>query len=1107
MSVYLFRTLGSSHIIGKAWFSRLDARKILAIVLFAFLLPVASPLIGARPTEQQLRSYIPNPQEIGISFERFPSIDVVVLEGLKRQCNSSCQEYDEMIPFFRKHGLVMHRYMHITGNVERVTCIDFHVVNDIDAYLGDIRTVIRLLIPGDSEICRARIVTIEGREFLEVYTPPHPGGDEYLALLFAAEGMLVSISQGGRIDADFLRRLAVLVWDNVNESVRIVRIRSPGQEGEGAELKAYFTLSPSSPTTYDKVVFSALTSDAIAEYLWYLDGKYLEDVGNTWQWSWTEPAPGEHTVRLVVRDDEGNTDEYSVSFTIEELTMPIMRVMEESVANGRVETKPLKTTFRVIKPDGGQEFWDTDSNGAVNLTLFVTDSWGSVVPGTYQIEFHSLPKAGEEWRRKWGTYELYPMWSEKQPPRVRMLVEKDENSPAGFRITVLYTDSLWVVDDNGRRVAVWRGLGPSRLTLNAMELRLVLRRIDAWEQLLRGEVARFLVSSGVDAATAQSIASVNTEYGVDCGTCGSEPCPAEYLPSTSTLRFRLPANQLFSFRGLVEENTVGDWLHEVGHLVKERLLHDPGARLGGYHTSEWDPASNLDTAYDEGFANLFPILVTDFSSRLPHYHKEVYSTNKYKGRHASGKPGDWIEGRITGFWVALYGLSYSGTADSVAAFRDFLRVCRAFHAVRHRYPRTISEWVYAKAALDPGSLSRIVELAKTSAYDLDVAYKLDAPEAYGILRSSGAQGLTAIVYSQSLAATLSPPSRFSVKDQASRSLARGALSVLPLVVGDAFKSTGVGYDGSIYIRRSGDPSPSNWLRVDIYGINLVSRDKGIVRLEKAGELYVGRESKVHIEKIGGGAGPLTIRTDSATITSMNSEFIIEVDSAGVTQVTVLEGEVVIEASAQQVTLHGGQRTTAAIGSPPTPPSPVDTGSIEKWWSEGGEEQTTHCPSERPSFVAKCLEKGLSTLPLSTVTPKRYPGAVATVLMSIQGASDVVHSALSPYPEAAAVAALLTSALLIGVVFLLAPAAIAALIARKLGAKGPSPLPSLVTFLWLASLAATAAGAYLEHAALTTAAATALALTTPLIPPALAVREILGRPGKGQRSQSVWMNGR
>ena len=1068
-----------------------------AILALLVLASVAAPQLGARPARERLRALIPSTQEIGVSFKHYMTMDAPTLEGLKQQCVQEgyprCQEYDEMIQLFRRHNLVLHKYVHASGDVGgclKGTYIDFHVVDDIDSYVLDLRDVLRLLIPGDAGLEEVRVVEVGGRKFLEVHTPPHPVEDgqsyrEELALVFAANELLVSVSQSATdcgVDADFLRRLATLMWDNVNRSFGVVEIRPPAQGG----LDAYFTMWPESPTDADEVTFTATELGASVEYRWYLDGRYLSSVGSARTWKCPKLEAGTHTVKLVVEDGEGNRGEYKRTFEVVEApNWPCLFIYEQVLEGGRLTLRPLKVSFTVRQPGGRELAGITDEKGNTSMVSFLTDSCGRLVLGGYRIELDSLPTEGDEWRDRWGTYRRYPSRSRRGPIVVLDVQKGSGGLKCKIRVTRTY--SVWVADERGRLVAVYPRLGPEGLEVGR-DLVLVVRSLNTWEALLRAEIEGLLKAAGVSPARARGIVEkLAIRYGVDCGMCGSEPCPGEFKPP-NIINIRLAADEFYSFGGITG-NSLSDLIHEFGHRVKEELLHDPGARLGGSHVSEWDPSENRDTAYDEGFANFFPILVMSYSRLLPSYVGEHYDTGKYLGRHPGGARGDWIEGRITGFWTALYGLSYSGkSAKPAAVLRDFLRTCAAFRRVYGRYPRTMSEWIMAKAFLDPASIPRIEELAKPAAYDMPVLVTPDMREPAGILRSSGAGNLAALVLHDNLEINLTPPSRLSASHHAVAPLRRGGLSVLVLEPGDCFRAGGMGFDGTLFLRDATSPW-GDMLRVDLYGLSLLNWDRGLVKLLPGRVLYVARDSRVHVEKLGEGVKGLKVRTDSAEITGMNSEFVLEVDSGGVTCLTVLQGEVVVAAASEEVVVEGGQMTRVEPGQPPH--APLEAGAVEAWWIRPAEQAASSGAFAEfrevvleQSFAGKCLERGFEALVPSGVFegPKvlLYPASLALKL------AMALYGRVPDYdPELRAVLAISVASVVIGAAYLLAPTVLILALARRFGRRGGSTLSKGVLALCITSIAMLVAGEYLASPSLTTPSillfATATALAAGLLP--------------------------
>ncbi|MCD6209169.1 MAG: hypothetical protein J7J67_03170 [Thermoproteales archaeon] len=858
----------------------------------------------------------------------------------------------------------------------------------------------------------------------------------------------------------------------VNRLALYVYRRATGLE----EFTAMFTITPPQPTTTDQIVFRAQTSNKIAEYLWYLDGKYLSNVGNKPVWTWNNPAPGKHTVKLVIRDSKGNENQYTRSFIVNALkvsvstqkaaynpgeeaqlkikvtyagqpvqgarinitiykpdgstlklpekgdtycctnsqggmTIPIqilsdaktgekwtiavtatyqpkdfekpvsaktqldldigepllLEIQEQVLQGGKLELKPLKIKVTVIKASGGKttkEILETSDEGTISLLQIIRNDKGEIADGIYVVKLDHLPQGDQAWKEKWGTINKYPVWNDKMPPSIKIQVTSDDTKKLKHSITILATNTLWIKDPAKGLIEV-DAKTPYQVPED-QNIIIVLRSLETWEQLVRSEVESFLVAAGVNPSTAQKIASTSIIYGVDCGMCGDRPCPGQYMPSRNAIGMSMPADKAYSQRGIsIEYDFLGNLLHEFGHRVKENLLYDSGASLGGEHSSEYDPCPNLDTAYDEAFADLFPILVQSYSQALPSYVGLRYDrAAKVYGRHKSGKTGDYIEARIAGLWVSMYGLTYSGkTSKSAAALRDIIKTSLFFKATYGRPARTIGEWLTAKAFLDPTTIGKIQDIVKPEKYDIPVLYALDMPQAQGILRTQSGNGLSAFVIAYYMSAKLAPPSRLSYTEAREVSLKQAGVSTFPLKTGDEIHATG-GFglnDGAIYIKKTSEQGSQNMLKIDISAWR-----ESHIKLLDSNTLYISNNLKAHIKKIGAGIPELKIKTDTATITAINSELLIDT-SNNETTVTVLEGQVTVEAQNQQVTVTSGQQTLIKPGTTPTKPQRVDASNIQKWWTpyqpqeQAQKPQQPQTPQSKPQDIIQQIIKTLQNI--------------------------------------------------------------------------------------------------------------------------------------------------
>ena len=82
---------------------------------------------------------------------------------------------------------------------------------------------------------------------------------------------------------------------------------------------ASFYIMPQNPTPDDTIEGVSTSSDPDGDtltYSWYFNGEYDENIGNLPNWTWSNPQAGEHTIKLVVEDGKGGSDEDSRKINI-----------------------------------------------------------------------------------------------------------------------------------------------------------------------------------------------------------------------------------------------------------------------------------------------------------------------------------------------------------------------------------------------------------------------------------------------------------------------------------------------------------------------------------------------------------------------------------------------------------------------------------------------------------------------------------------------------------------------------------------------------------------------------------------------------------------------
>ena len=89
---------------------------------------------------------------------------------------------------------------------------------------------------------------------------------------------------------------------------------------ENRPPNASFSITLENPKTNDVLVGTSTSSDPDGDtltYSWYFDGEYDSNTGNSSYWTLENPKAGEHTIRLVVKDGKGGSDEYSLEINVE----------------------------------------------------------------------------------------------------------------------------------------------------------------------------------------------------------------------------------------------------------------------------------------------------------------------------------------------------------------------------------------------------------------------------------------------------------------------------------------------------------------------------------------------------------------------------------------------------------------------------------------------------------------------------------------------------------------------------------------------------------------------------------------------------------------------
>ena len=619
---------------------------------------------------------------------------------------------------------------------------------------------------------------------------------------------------------------------------------------------------------------------------------------------------------------EGYTSATQVlSMKVIGLYIQVMReIYEKSFRDPHIE--PFDVTIKVTRiSSGATEEYTTGSDGTIPLAEIFGDGQ-RVEEGSYIVRIIPPENNNPEWVRKWGTTHIVPYTGsgETHAPRFEVRVSLSLTGETILEIdrsfnVILRDSSGAFIYDNIRR-------GSNKIQLVNKPLEIRLRTIDSWENYLRNTIYFYLQSARVTQTPIIERVAYGTQTSYGHG--GEGVVYGEFRPDINTILFELDASKFFSFDelyGLAVSSTLNTFIHEFGHQVKENILCDPGANLGGEHWGDHLPCSNVELAYDEGFANLFPILVTDWSPML---HKYVtwhrYDSSKYKGVCPEGKTGNYIEGRIAGLLLNLYGIADPNSGVSRAdVLHDFIEASRVFQRMVGHPPRSIDQFIIIKHFLDPNILDSIREICSRDNYDIQLSF-LDPLR--GVMRVNPSDAMAFIVPANIRISFTQPVGGYEYSELNSREF----VSVTTLLPGDSFISLAPGYDAKIYIRGySAASSYMDWTVIEMKGHE---NKVGKLIYLGGGRMFVGEGTTIHLSHIGGRFIE-TIETPN-TIITLHSEVVICVEDNETTIVENFRGLVNVNTDSDNLELYTGYKTSVEgdeIGEPQR------IGSEEIWWEE------------------------------------------------------------------------------------------------------------------------------------------------------------------------------
>ena len=594
---------------------------------------------------------------------------------------------------------------------------------------------------------------------------------------------------------------------------------------------------------------------------------------------------------------------------IKPITKFIFKLYEESIDElGHVTISPLSDADIVVKRINPSNEWllKSDLRGVVRDIPWFNETSGKYSEGVYKItvskKYQGLkPITGMDseyeenpFVKKFGTDELFPVNT------LYIVVKKDENGNVDIgvdldRKCLSYQDIH--IRNNGTHII----------------LEATIKSILSWDNYGRSKLMLFLRDVGISSTKIDEILSIPTVYGR-----GED----QYIPPPSNVvQYKDTAGDFYMW----DNRTIGldlqTFYHEWGHAIKEKLLADPDVDLGGVHEKTYLPASSMELAYDEGHAEFFACLLLDYIGLnffKPHdrYQGPEYLSTRY------AKEANYIEGRIAGYWLSIYGLSQRSLSSTqvVNAYRDFLKISKVFKALIGHFPRRIHEWIYMKIAMLPNlnEIRRVIREANKRKFSMPHLFYREMPYVEGEV-----SGKSFIIMG-----ALSITSNDGFKSVSLKGTTKDRLiGVAVFNVGDKI----MGESQTVVSTTTMEPTLIAGGQILL--MNSITGDiETTIDISEGTELIVEKDSfrindkgAIHVNSHGKG-----LKVNALGYSCIaNSDFEIRVINRDKAIITVLEGDVVITNNITSINVNGGTYVTI-LGKEISEPTPIK--EVNKWWT-------------------------------------------------------------------------------------------------------------------------------------------------------------------------------
>ena len=650
---------------------------------------------------------------------------------------------------------------------------------------------------------------------------------------------------------------------------------------EKPNLKAYFTITPDKPviSSHEQIVFSASASGNIVEYKWYLDGKYVVGGAKKWQWKWLKPTVGEHTVKLVVKDKDGNTASSLKKFKVIQTG-----VSARSKYFGTVVDKYTIIPIQVIV------------NGSVDIVLAdgKTQCKYHLEKGTTIINYRLDPKAlglSEEKLLKKGSLRiwiraLYPSGTEEYYLDFKL-----------YRKPVLLIHGLWSSAATWKKMVTWlKGAGFKVYTLdykkaNAADPRYIARTylVNMMKKIKNDYEKSEIAINSVD-IVAHSMGGIVSRFYIQCINNKFKVLNVSRLITIGTPHLGSPEPQHYH-----------DWIHGKGArkvvspLINFIQRHESEGSLGkdGPALRELKPNSDTLKMINSRPLNVKLYAIVGINNWLGWY---GVSCTKDGDSIVEIKSQKYRADEV--YYVWEWHLSETGSYQVFEIIKDILKE----KTVPSMY-KSYTSVAYSIRVISVHSTSDKLALGFHKQWEVS-GFK---PE-QGVKIKDGME-ITEGILRNSTGKKLGSYNVISIGSKLGSNPKNGDNAYVVLEVRNLVKEL----IGKVAIRVK---YPGGGL----YAPRLLILSPSTFYVFPGSEIYISHK------------GPLNIVTDTSCIRSHDPEVVIRVFENKSVEIISLEGELDVWGSGKgSTTISKGQKVVVSTNGQLSKPTNIDTTKIERWW--------------------------------------------------------------------------------------------------------------------------------------------------------------------------------